>query len=138
MRKQFLFFFYSTTPYNYSIVVFIKLLKIVDAMSKSIFTELLSLSYPSLPFFDFVPEGVCVGTVIYIEGHIPQNSKIFCIDLIDGQNIDEQTPKYNDIPIEIYIKFDEKLIIRNTRRDGEWGKEETNGFSVLKKGIIFL
>jgi hypothetical protein len=105
-------------------------------MSKNIFTELLSLSYPSLPFFDFVPEGVRVGTVIYIEGHIPQNSNIFHIDLIDGQNIDEQTYKYNDIPFEICVKFDEKLIIRNTRRDGEWGKEEKNGFSVLKKGII--
>jgi len=105
-------------------------------MSKNVYTELLSISYPSSPFFDFIPEGVCVGTVIYIEGRIPQNSTKFDIYLIDGQHVDEQTLKDSDIPLKISFRFDNKLLIRNTRRDGEWGHEQ-KGFLPIQRGFYY-
>ena len=105
-------------------------------MSKAIFTELLSVSYPPLPFFQFIPEGVNVGIVVYIEGFAPQNCTKLTIDLIDGPNIDEKTWKHSDIPFGLCIMFEDKLFVSNTRRDGEWGRPQTDHFTAIRRGIV--
>ncbi|XP_054157118.1 galectin-4-like [Oppia nitens] len=104
---------------------------------KPIFTELLSLSYPSLPFFQFIPEGVNIGTVIYIEGYVPPNCSKFAIDLIDGQAVDERTWEQADIPYGLYFLFDDRLVIGNTRRDREWGHPQKDKFNAISKGDNF-
>ncbi|CAG2104775.1 unnamed protein product [Medioppia subpectinata] len=105
--------------------------------AKTIFTELLSVSYPSLPFFKWIPEGVNVGTVVYIEGFAPQMCTKFTIDLIDGPDIEERTWKHSDIPFGMCIMFEDKLFIGNTRRDGEWGQPYKEIFTAIRRGDNF-
>lgn len=104
----------------------------ITAMAKSIFTELLSVSYPSLPFFEFIPEGVNIGSVILIEGFVPQNCSQFTIDLIDGQTVDEKTSKQADIPLGMTFLIDDSVFVGNTRRDGEWGRPQKDRIANIK------
>ncbi|KHJ92305.1 galactoside-binding lectin [Oesophagostomum dentatum] len=69
-----------------------------------------------------------VGSTLYINGTVKNNSTRFNIDLLR---------RNGDIALHFNPRFDEKAVIRNALAANEWGNEEKEGKTPFEKGVGF-
>jgi len=78
----------------------------------------------TVPFENFIPNGMDVMRTIYISGRPNSHPDSFNIDLLhdDGRNTD------GDRMFHISVRFRPPSVVRNSLTNGEWGPEETDLF----------
>ncbi len=62
------------------------------------------------------------GSRIFIRGHIHPHAKRFEINFLQGYNDGD------DIAFHFNPRFDVRTIVKNHRRNGQWGSEENQPF----------
>uniref|UniRef100_A0A914VHL7 Galectin n=1 Tax=Plectus sambesii TaxID=2011161 RepID=A0A914VHL7_9BILA len=80
--------------------------------------------YYTVPYAADIPGNFYPGRKLFVSGITTKKSKEFIIDLHSG----------NDIAFHFDSRFKDKVIVRNTQSEGNWGKEERDGeFPCRKK-----
>uniref|UniRef100_A0A2R5LL42 Galectin n=1 Tax=Ornithodoros turicata TaxID=34597 RepID=A0A2R5LL42_9ACAR len=79
-----------------------------------------------------VPGKAKVGDVFTVRGEVPAGAERFVLNLQDGPGMEE------DIALHINPRFGEGVIVRNDRKKGKWGTEESEGGMVLSPGGTFI
>ena len=62
------------------------------------------------------------GSRIFVRGYIPPNASRFELNLLQGYNDSD------DIAFHFNPRFDQRQIVKNHRRGGQWGSEENQPF----------
>jgi len=73
-------------------------------------------------------EGLMPGKAMLIYGVPEKKAKRFNINLLK---------KNGDIALHLNVRFDEKVVVRNSLLGGVWGKEEREGKNPFEKGVGF-
>lgn len=63
-----------------------------------------------------------LGSRIYVRGFITPGAKRFELNLLQGYN------DTDDIAFHFNPRFDQRQIVKNHRRNGQWGSEENQPF----------
>lgn len=80
--------------------------------------------YYSVPYESGINSGFGPGKRLFVSGVPEKKGNRFNINLLNGNG---------DVALHFNPRFDEKCVVRNTKKDGEWGKEEREGKFELKK-----
>lgn len=63
-----------------------------------------------------------VGSRIFVRGHIHPNPNRFELNLLQGYSDSD------DVAFHFNPRFDQRTIVKNHRRNGQWGSEENQPF----------
>ena len=93
--------------------------------------------FQTIPYWDRIPGGSQIGTKIRIEGHPGRRCRRFDINFVMGQQVDRFVDD-NDIAFHYNPRFDHNNVVRNTRINGVWGREEIEPHrNPFLKGVKF-
>ncbi|CAG2115394.1 unnamed protein product [Medioppia subpectinata] len=80
---------------------------------------------PPIPHYGSIPSGgVTPGSLIIINGRVPNGCRRFDFNLMVGSVITQHLMTSGDIAFHFNPRFDENLIVRNSRQNQRWGPEE--------------
>jgi len=96
------------------------------------------ITLPTIPFVGQIPSGVRAGSQIIVEGHVPSSSSRFDVNLVRGHHATFDATKDADIALHVNPRFDENLIVLNSRRGGEWAdRNPTPSGMPIQRGYDF-
>ncbi|CAL8132572.1 unnamed protein product [Orchesella dallaii] len=76
---------------------------------------------PPVPYVGPIPGGFLPGRMVRIQGRVSSGAHSFAINLQTGPG------SYDDVALHVNPRFNEMLIIRNSRIGSSWGTEERHG-----------
>ncbi|ODM93555.1 Galectin-4 [Orchesella cincta] len=76
---------------------------------------------PPVPYSGPIPGGFLPGRMVRVQGRVSSSSHSFAINLQSGPG------PYDDVALHINPRFNENLIVRNSRIGSSWGTEERHG-----------
>lgn len=79
---------------------------------------------PSLPYWDYIPDGVHPGTTIHIDGFVPHHCDKLELNLMTGHEIGHHAEKHSNIALQLRTKMSKKKLICNSRQCGRWEHKE--------------
>lgn len=79
-----------------------------------------------------IPGKVKVGDVFTFRGEVPAGAEKFVLNFQSGPGVED------DIALHINPRFGESAIVRNSRKNGNWGDEDRAGNMLLVPGQSFL
>jgi hypothetical protein len=83
--------------------------------------------YYSVPYEAGIPGNFYSGRKLYVSGEPEKGAKEFAVNLHAG----------NDIAFQFNVRFNEKAVVRNSKRGNEWGNEEREGKFPFDKKATF-
>ncbi|GIY38228.1 galectin-9 [Caerostris darwini] len=91
-----------------------------------------AIVYPaSVPYRGSVPGGVYEGKLIEIRGTVPYGAQRFEINLMTGYD------PSSDRALHLSVRFDGRIVVRNSMERGAWGIEERQGIFPFSSGRDF-
>ncbi|XP_075773318.1 galectin-4 isoform X2 [Pelodiscus sinensis] len=72
--------------------------------------------HPQVPYEAKFPGGLTAKMTVVVRGFVPQGAKSFRINFTMGRS--------KDIALHINPRVNERLVVRNSRLNGQWGSEE--------------
>ncbi|EEB14046.1 galectin, putative [Pediculus humanus corporis] len=109
-----------------SLYEFYKMIRFVS--SKTSVKIMDTIQNPAVPFNLPIPNGMCVGKMITVQGMVPSISERFAVNLLSHSH---------DIALHVSPRFKEKYIARNSVQNMNWGPEENNGALTMFPGQGF-
>lgn len=92
-----------------------------------------SIASPASKLLASIPnKHVRLGDIIIIKGQVPPDIERFTVNLQAGSSDED------DICLHINPRFDQGVIVRNTRINNSWGPEESSGGIPLTQGGSFV
>lgn len=93
---------------------------------------------PAVPFIGLIPNGVRPGSTIIVDGTVSHHADRFDINLIQGKSASRGHVDEADIALHFNPRFDEGVVVVNTRHRGEWqDRHSVPSHNPIHKGSDF-
>ena len=87
---------------------------------------------PAIPYWGHIPETVHPGTVIHVDGHVPDHAKDFAINLVTGHEMGDHASRHSTIAFHMDLRMHKDVIVLNSRQHKDWANEDRHSNHVHK------